>query len=275
MELAIGLPRRRRQRQIDKQITQIGRPGGIPEVGPHAENILHGAQGGAVRVMDAIGVPAPFGVRREHNHANGTVADVVRALIPSNENRAIVIVRLGGEQLWDFAREPSIAQNPGAGDRGGVGVQLVHVVGEVRRDEVVARDGVVQQIPRQFPVRTNMIGAVGDVGGDVVKINERIVPDRVGIGVGQRRVGPGDVFLISLPRDAGVVEQGDEVVGGLEMIDARRVVIEDTEAGTRLQPEIIRFAGMEAGRIVILSGVRGFWEEMGVNVGAVRAALNG
>ncbi len=147
-ELVISLSRRRRQPQVNEQITQVGRPEGIPEVGPHAENILHGAQGGAVRVMNAIGVPAPFRVRREHNHANGTVADVVRALIPSNENRAIVIVRLGGEQLRDFAREPSIAENPGAGDCGGVGVQFVHVVGEVRRDEVVARDGVVQQIPR-------------------------------------------------------------------------------------------------------------------------------
>src|SRR5437899_1377118 len=116
-----------------------------------------------------------------------------------------------------------------------------------------------------------MIGAVGDVGGDVFKKNERIVPDRVRISVGQRRVGPGDVLLVRLPRDAGVVEQGDEVVGGLEMIDARRVVVENAEAGARLQPEIIRFAGMEARRIVILSGVRAFWEEMGVNVRAVGA----
>ncbi len=119
-----------------------------------------------------------------------------------------------------------------------------------------------------------MIGAVGDVGGDVVKINERIVPDRVGIGVGQRRVGPGDVFLIRLPRDAGVVEQGDEVVGVPEVIETRRVVVENAEAGARFQPEIIRFAGMEAGRIVILSGVRGFWEEMAVNVWAVGAPFN-
>ncbi len=81
-----------------------------------------------MRVMDAIGVPAPFGVRREHNHANGTVTNVVCALIPSNENGAIVIVRLGGEQLRDFAREPLVAQDPGAGDRA-VGCQLVHVVG--------------------------------------------------------------------------------------------------------------------------------------------------
>jgi hypothetical protein len=63
LKLAIGLRRRRRQRQTDKQITQVGRPGGIPEVGPHAKgggytNSIHYTHSSTLRTMQNI-----FGVR--------------------------------------------------------------------------------------------------------------------------------------------------------------------------------------------------------------------
>ena len=61
-----------------------------------------------------------------------------------------------------------------------------------------------------------------------------------------------NVFLVTLPRDARLIEQRHEVIGRALVVGARIGVILDAKIGARFQPEIVRLAGMQAGRIIIL-----------------------
>ena len=54
----------------------------------------------------------------------------------------------------------------------------------------------------------DMLDAVVRVVGDVIKVDERIVMDRVGALVCKRARGSADSLHVSLPRDALLVEEG-------------------------------------------------------------------
>src|SRR2546427_12133963 len=74
---------------------------------------------------------------REHDHADRAVA--ARTLVPGDEERAVVEVGLGREDRGHLRRQPGVAKQHAITLR--AGNVLVHVVAEVRDDEVVARDG--------------------------------------------------------------------------------------------------------------------------------------
>ena len=106
--------------------------------------------------MDAVRVAVALGQRRKHDHADRAVG-VVEAFVPHDEDRAVVAVSLGIENLRQLARQPAVAlRDLAVGRRTGV----MHVVAEVRNDPVVARHRVALQIPHQLRVRANVGDAV-------------------------------------------------------------------------------------------------------------------
>src|SRR5947209_4209016 len=100
---------------------------------------------------------------------------------------------------------------------------------EVRGDEIIGGDSVVGEVARKFGIRTNVSDAVS-VGrivgaGDVVEVNEGVVLGGVRVCVGEGKVVAGDVLLVGPPRNAGVVQQCDQVIGGRLMIGRGRVIV--------------------------------------------------
>src|SRR5437868_3704595 len=85
----------------------------------------------------------------------GKNADACRraafALVPGDEDHATLLVGGGIENHWHVGGQPGVAVGDGA---------IVHVVGEVRRDEVVAGDRVVSQVGGQFREGSDVCDAV-------------------------------------------------------------------------------------------------------------------
>ena len=79
----------------------------------------------------------------------------------------------------------------------------MHIIAEIRSDEVVCRHAIVCQIAGEFAVGPNMSDAI-HVGwivrsGHIVKIGEGVVLDRIRIGIRQRDEGTRNIFLVSAP----------------------------------------------------------------------------
>ena len=148
----------------------------------------------------------------------------------------------------------------------------MHVIGLVRHKKVVAGDGVGGQIAPQLRVRHDMIRAVGLVGTDIVEEDLRCVADPIVESVGHGTVAWLDVLRVSAPGKALPLEISYQVIWRIDPVG--RLIIEDAEVGPRLQPNIVGLAGMQTWRIVILVAVGGSGQEHGVNVWAVRAALD-
>jgi len=150
---------------------------------------------------------------------------------------------------------------------------IVHVVADVRRDEVVACDAVRHEVRSQFGVRPNVRDAVRrvriEVVGVVIEVDERVVPDRIGVAVRERANRAADVLLVSLPRDAGVVQKCHQVLCRALVVDARRIVIQDSEVCPGLKPQVVGQAGMDARRIEVLLRVRSHRKQRLVNVRSV------
>src|SRR5205823_12519786 len=134
----------------------------------------------------------------------------------------------GRENLGHFAREPIVPLLflAEAGRRKGV-----HVVGEVRYNEIVAGDVVVFQVGLQFGIGADMFDAPGLIGGDVVEEDERIVASDVGTLVIAGIVAQVEALLVCLPGDAGIFQERDQVVGRADVIAARVVVVKNAEVG--------------------------------------------
>src|SRR5439155_12850763 len=93
-----------------------------------------------------VRVPPALALGREHDHAYRAVA--ARALVPGDEERAVVEVGRGREDLGHLRRQPGVAELDAIALR--AGDVLVHVVAEVRDDEVVARDGVAGEVRQEL-----------------------------------------------------------------------------------------------------------------------------
>src|SRR5579871_3801782 len=74
-----------------KQVFQVCLVGSVPEQRRDAKNLFHGPQGGAMRVMDGVGVAMSFGKGRKHNHADWAVAPFT--FVPCNKNGAACLIR--------------------------------------------------------------------------------------------------------------------------------------------------------------------------------------
>src|SRR5204863_7147188 len=82
-------------READEQVTQVGGARRPAQQRAHAEDFLDRPQRRAVVVADGVRVPAALGLERERHHADRTVAAL--ALVPEDEERAVVEVGLAGE----------------------------------------------------------------------------------------------------------------------------------------------------------------------------------
>ena len=75
----------------------------------------------------------------------------------------------------------------------------MHVIGNIRGDEVEARDSIVDEILRQFRIGADMVGAVLEVISNLVEEYKRVMPDYVGRCVRVRHGIARNILLIGLP----------------------------------------------------------------------------
>src|SRR3989442_10626025 len=217
---------------------------------------------------------------REHDHADRAVA--ARTLVPDDEERAVVEVGLGREDLGHLRRQPGVAIQHAITLR--AGDVLVHVVAEVRDDEVVARDGVVDEVGQELRVGPHVLEAARrarvQIAGDVVEVHERVVVDVVEVAfVAERAVAAvvrtrAFVLLVGLPRDPGRLEQVYEVAAGALGAPRRVLVAEDAEVRPSLEPEVVGQARGHVGRVVVLLRVRGDRQQRAVDVRGRRAVAD-
>src|SRR6267378_8090143 len=118
-----------------------------------------------------------------------------------------------------------------------------------------------------------MVGAIRDIGRNVVKENKGVVAREVGENVVRGAAGR-NIFLVGFPGNARVVQQCDEMIGRHQPVGARELVIDNTEVCPGFHPEIIGFAGMKVVWSIELCAVGGHRQNDVVNVGTVGAALN-
>src|SRR6266404_1792846 len=212
---------------------------------------------------------------REHDHADRAVA--ARTLVPGDEERAVVEVGLGREDRGHLRRQPGVAKQHAITLR--AGDVLVHVVAEVRDDEVVARDRVVDEVGQELRVGTHVLDAARRAG-DVGEVRERVVVDVVVVAfVAERAVAAvvrtrAFVLLVGLPRDPGRLEQVDEVAAGALGALRRVVVAEDAEVRPGLEPEVVGQARVHVGRVIVLLRVRGGRQQRAVDVRGRRAVAD-
>ena len=218
-----------------------------------------------MRVVNRIRVAAALAKRRKQNHADRAVAS--RRLVPGDEQSAAVLVSVRIQDSRNFVGQPSVAlRHRVIQRRAGV----VHVVAQVRRDEVVLRHRAVTQIGRQLRVRPDVGDAVGGIRvvsvRNVVEIDKRIVLRSVVAHGGERAGSAGNILLVRLPGDAGVFELGHQVQRSALVIHAGIAVVENAEIIARLEPEIVGQAGMNTGRIEVLLGMRSHRKQRVVDV---------
>ena len=148
--------------------------------------------------MDAVGVAGAFRKRREHNHSDWPVAGC--GLIPGNKDGPARFVGRRIQDGRDILRKPGIALL----DRVARGLAaIMHVIAQVRRDEVVSGHVIVGQVGGKFGEWPNMVDALRRVRvqriRNVIEINKRIVLDRVFSAAGERTRSAGNIFLVGLP----------------------------------------------------------------------------
>ena len=117
---------------------------------------------------------------------------------------------------------------------------VMHVITQVRRDEVVARLGVILQVGGQLRKGTHMSdtgGGGGIIGiGHVVEEDHGIVLGGVQAAALERTDRAIDIFLVRLPGDTSLIEQSHEMLCRMLVIDSRVIVGGHAEIGTGFQP---------------------------------------
>ena len=150
----------------------------------------------------------------------------------------------------------------------------MHIVGDIRRDEVITRNVVSLEVGGQFRIGADMFGEPPRIVRNVVEVNERIVVSDIGPVVHPRVVAGVVTLLIRPPGNAGIFQQRDQVLRRADVVGGRQIVVVDAEVRAGFEPEIIGFAFDEAGRREILLRVRGHRQQSVVDVRAITVAVN-
>src|SRR5262249_52141216 len=90
--------------------------------------------------------------------------------------------------------------------------------------------------------------------GHVVEEDHRVVLRSVVALVGERALQTVDSLLVRGPWNPRTLQLGHQMIAAGLVIPRRRVVVVDAEAPARLQPEIVRLAGMQTGWVEVLLG---------------------
>src|SRR5207302_2225413 len=178
-----------------------------------------------------------------------------------------LLVGGGIENHWHVGGQPGVALGDGA---------IVHVVDEVRRNEVVAGDRVVSQVGGQFREGSDVGDAVRRSGtqgiGHVVEVNKRIVLGDIATDVAQRARGAINILIVCLPGDIGVLEQSHQMHRSTLVSRRRGAIGQYAEIGPGFQPQVVGQARVDTGRIEVLRGVRAYGEQGVIYVGRGRTA---
>src|SRR5438874_5860545 len=89
-------------REGDEQVGEVVRLGGVAKQWAHAEDLLDRAQRRAVRVVNAVRVPAALPEWRQHDHPDRAVAGL--GLVPRHEESSVIGVGLRRENLRHLLR---------------------------------------------------------------------------------------------------------------------------------------------------------------------------
>ena len=222
--------------------------------------------------MYRIGVACPLRERRQYDHSDWTITRfrVTRAfaLIPGDEYDAPIQVCLRGENRREILCKPGIALFYWIHERR---AGVVHVIAQVRCDEVVTCHRLLLYVCGQLRKGTyvrNTGGRVGIIGiGDIIEEDHRIVLGCVLALVRERANAPANALLIRLPWDTSPIQQADKVQCRVLMIETGRGIVRDAKMSPGLQPEIVRLAGMDTWRVVVLLCVGCLRKERLVDVG--------
>ena len=128
---------------------------------------------------------------------------------------------------------------------GTAGREVVHIVGEIRGDKIVARDGIVRQIRGQFRVGAHVIGAIFQAADEIIEIDERVVFGSIRIDAGDGTIVPRNVLLIRFPWNARAIKLGHEMIRCVDVVEDRITIIKDIKLCSAFEPEVIWFAGMQ------------------------------
>src|SRR5919198_1205253 len=118
--------------------------------------------------MDRFSTPT-LGLGREHNHADRPI-DTPLALVPCDEDHATLLISGRIHNRGYIVGQPGISGSDAA---------IMHVVTEIRGNEVVTGHGVVLQVRSEFRVgpgvRDAVRGSRAQRVGHIVEENKRIV----------------------------------------------------------------------------------------------------
>src|SRR6266436_4202177 len=123
--------------------------------------------------MNRVLVAATLGKGREYDHADRAVSG--RRFVPSDENSAAVLIRRRVQNLRQVLRKPGVALLDGIVERLAL---VMHVVAQIRRDEIVLSDVACRQIAgdlREWPDVRDAIRGIGvEIVRYIVEEHERI-----------------------------------------------------------------------------------------------------
>src|SRR5919108_798856 len=132
------------------------------------EDLLYRLQRRAMRIVDRVLIATILGVGREDNHADWPVASL--SFVPRDKDGAPLLISGGIQNGGYIVGQPGISGRDAA---------IMHVVTEIRGNEIVTGHGIVLQVRSEFRVRPDVRNAVGGSRaqsvGPIVKVNERIV----------------------------------------------------------------------------------------------------
>jgi len=100
------------------------------------------------------------------------------------------------------------------------------------------------------------------------------MPDHVETGICEGAVLATNAFQVSLPGNICVLQHSDEVLSCTAMIDAWRIIVNNTKIAARFEPEVVGFTWMAIGWVVVLLGVRRHGQKRVINVRCVRVSLD-
>ena len=154
----------------------------------------------------------------------------------------------------------------------------MHVVAEVWNNEVVLCHSALREVRGQLRKGPDVRDAVRRVGievvGNVIKVDERIVADRVGELLDQRACRTIDTLEIAFPGNAEVLEAGNQMIGCAYGFRGWGPVGPDSDRPARLHPKVNRKAAGIPMRLVVSFGVSADGEQRPVDVRCERAALH-
>src|SRR2546425_9375049 len=149
---------------------------------------------------------------------------------------------------------------------------------EVWNNEVVLCHRALREVRGQLRKGPDVRDAVRRIGievvSNVIKVDERIVADRIRECVVQRTCGGTDTPEVAFPGNTEVLKAGNKVIGCAYGFRGWGRIAPDSDRPTCLHPKVNRKAAGSPMRLVVSFGVSADGEQRPVDVRCERAALD-